>query len=573
MTRTLVIQLGRLGDLIQTTPLLSELAASGDHVDVLALRPQHEVLLGCPAVANIITIPESLKPLDDAIACGFPHGKIPAEAHELLAALRMPLYDRIINASHAPLGCWLAAKIPCANPNARCGGIIRDRECLYLGAASAYRIAMLQFREQNLFNLVDLIRAAPGIAPTNAQPCLYANQSADLPFALLPGRKVALNPGASEATRCWPAENFARLADALSVAGFVPLLVGAPSDLELCEKIKSSSRGAIQNFAGRTTVPEMAALLARCDLLVSADTGAAHLSAAVGTTVLGLYGATAWFAETAPYGDNHLILQTPLNVPMSAISMDAVLACILNRLGRLAASDMRIELQRQNQSAWEASIQRAPHSTDRLCAFEHRDALGGLMYRPVHRDSFTPDELFAQNLRRAFASEFVGSNNAMQTGSVRLPTASKGILAGSATVRTMSDTPREHRDSLAAILNHMEVIADFCASSVHHREASTDIASTATTLIATMEKLRQLGREVEWRPLDPIIHNLDWQLRMLPPQPPEATFRAHAQAYASAGRVAEHERNQARQRSEKLGSGTNETQSDSMRSELNDGHE
>ena len=71
MTRTLVIQLGRLGDVIQTTPLLSELAASGDHVDVLALRPQHQVLLGCPAVANIITIPESLKPLDDAIACGF----------------------------------------------------------------------------------------------------------------------------------------------------------------------------------------------------------------------------------------------------------------------------------------------------------------------------------------------------------------------------------------------------------------------------------------------------------------------------------------------------------------------
>jgi hypothetical protein len=75
MTRTLVIQLGRLGDIIQTSPLLSELAASGDHVDVLALRPQHEVLLGCPAVANIITIPESLKPLDDAIACGFPMAK------------------------------------------------------------------------------------------------------------------------------------------------------------------------------------------------------------------------------------------------------------------------------------------------------------------------------------------------------------------------------------------------------------------------------------------------------------------------------------------------------------------
>jgi ADP-heptose:LPS heptosyltransferase len=258
MTRTLVIQLGRLGDIIQTIPLISELAASDDQADVLTMRPQHEVLLACPAVANIITIPESLKPLDDAIACGFPHGKIPAEAHELLAALRLPLYDRIINASHAPLGAWLAGAIPCANPNARYGGIIRDRECLYLGAPSAYRVAMLQFREQNLFNLVDLIRAALGIAPTRTQPRLYANQSAELPFALPPGRRVALNPGASEIARCWPAEKFASLAEALSTAGFVPLLVGAPSDVELCEKIKSSAHANIQNFAGLTTIPEMA---------------------------------------------------------------------------------------------------------------------------------------------------------------------------------------------------------------------------------------------------------------------------------------------------------------------------
>src|ERR1700677_1566821 len=86
--RTLVIQLGRLGDVIQTTPLLAELATVGDEVDVLVLRSAHEPLLGFSAVANIITIPDSLKPLDDAIACGFPLGKIPAEAHELLADLK-----------------------------------------------------------------------------------------------------------------------------------------------------------------------------------------------------------------------------------------------------------------------------------------------------------------------------------------------------------------------------------------------------------------------------------------------------------------------------------------------------
>src|SRR5262249_32116884 len=153
--------------------------------------------------------------------------------------------------------------IPCSNPDARYGGVIRDRECLYFGPASAYRIAMLQFREQNLFNLVDLIRAAPGVAPAIQRPHLYANCSVDLPFALPSGRKVAFNPGASDAARCWPVENFARLAESFSAAGFVPLLVGAPSDRESCEKIQAASRVPISNFAGRTSIPEMATLLAQ----------------------------------------------------------------------------------------------------------------------------------------------------------------------------------------------------------------------------------------------------------------------------------------------------------------------
>jgi ADP-heptose:LPS heptosyltransferase len=503
MTRTLVIQLARLGDVIQTTPLLAELNTAGDEVDVLVLRSAHEPLLGFSAVANIITIPGSLKPLDDAIACGFPDGEIPAEAHDLIADLQLPHYDRIINASHAPLGCWLAAAIPCANPNARYGGIIRDRECLYLGPANSYRVALLQFREQNLFNVADLLRAAHGAALPNLRPCLYANRCADLPLALPVGRKVALNPGASEVARCWPAGNFVRLAEALSAAGFAPLLVGAPSDRELCERIRCAAGVAISNFAGRTTIPEMATLLAGCELLISADTGAVHLAAAVGTTVLGLYGATAWFTETAPYGDYHLILQTPLNAPMSTISVDSVLAASLNRLGRIPADELSRELRRQNQSAWETLIQSPSNGTD-------GDSLGGLMYRPLHRDALTSDEFFAQALRDAFASEFVAPN-------VRLDSCAT--------------------TSLTQIFEHMQTLAISCVELTRTGSASNEISSAAQALIATMEKLRGLAAEPAWRPFSPIIHKLDWQLRILPQQQAEQTFHAHANAYASAARI------------------------------------
>jgi ADP-heptose:LPS heptosyltransferase len=509
VTRTLVIQLGRVGDIVQTTPLLTALASRGDEVDVLVLHSAHPVLLGCPAVANIITISDALKPLDDAIACGFPVEKIPGEARELLADLQLPFYDRVINASHAPLGCWLAAEVPCRNPDARYGGIIRGGECLYLGSASVYRIAMLQFREQNLFNLVDLIRAIPGIAPQFALPNLYANQSSELPFEPPRGRRVALNPGASEAARCWPAENFACLSDALSAAGFVPLLVGAPSDRDLCEKVCAAARINIPNFAGRTTIPEMAALLASCELVVSADTGAAHLAAAVSTTVLGLYGATAWFAETAPYGNNHLILQTPLNATVSAIAIDSVFAAALNRLGQLSMTDLRGVLFTKNQSAWETSID-APASMD---------PVGGLRYGAIHYASSTPDEGLSQSLRRSFAAEFL-------------------TPAGTAEATRMQQSDeRNATDSLAQILDRMQSVANVCNDSVEKGIGLDEIQAAAKELIAAMDKIRELASDPEWRALSPVIHNLDWRLRMLPRLDPAATFHAHAQSYASAARI------------------------------------
>jgi ADP-heptose:LPS heptosyltransferase len=519
MPRTLVIQLGRLGDVVQTTPLLSEIAAAGDMIDVLALRSSHFALLGFPAVGNIVTIPDSLKPLDDAIACGFPHGEIPSEAHELLADLQLPLYDRIINASHAPLGCWLAGAIPCANPSARYGGVIVDRECLYFGAASAYRVALLQFREQNLFNLVDLIRAIPGVPPQDTQPRLFVDQAADLPFALPAGRKIALNPGASESTRCWPAENFSGLAEALSNAGLVPILVGAPSDRDVCEKVEAAARVAIPNFASRTSIPQMAALLARCDLLVSADTGAAHLASAVGTTVLGLYGAAAWFAETSPYGDNHLVLQTPLNAPMSAISLAAVFAAAMNRLDRLSLSDLRTVLRSEKQLAWETSIE-SPNSND---------LLAGLSYHMIDTDSPAHDEICARSLRQAFATEFLTPLGTVEVDRIELS-------EGHATRREKSEA-ESASDSLCRILDRMQTVAKLCAESVGKGTASAETQAAGKDLLAATDKLRALASDPEWRALGPVIHNLDWQLRMLPQQEPASTFRAYAQSYASAVRV------------------------------------
>src|SRR3984957_6183728 len=239
MPRPLVIQPGRLGDVVQTTPLFSDLAAHGDEVDALILRSAHEPLLGFSAVANIITITDSLKPLDDAISGGFRQGKIPVEADELLTGLQLPRYDRIVNASHAPLGCWLAGAIPCTNADARSGGIICDRECLYRGPANVYRVAQLQFREQNLFHVVDLLRGAWEAEPKRKRPRLYTNRAADLRFALPQGR-VAGPPKISRASP----KLFARPVLRQYSSGHFPITSSANKSDRLLASPFQISRGA-----------------------------------------------------------------------------------------------------------------------------------------------------------------------------------------------------------------------------------------------------------------------------------------------------------------------------------------
>jgi len=74
-----------------------------------------------------------------------------------------------------------------------------------------------------------------------------------------------------------------------------------------------SDPSLILNLMGETTLEELGGYLACCDLLISGDTGTAHVAAAVGTrTVTASYGMTYPY-ETAPYGPGHLVLYPDLS--------------------------------------------------------------------------------------------------------------------------------------------------------------------------------------------------------------------------------------------------------------------
>jgi ADP-heptose:LPS heptosyltransferase len=106
--------------------------------------------------------------------------------------------------------------------------------------------------------------------------------------------------------------HWARLAEWLSGRqGFQVVITGSPGDGELVRDIVSRTNAPVLNLAGRTTLPELAALLQKACLAVTTDTGPMHLAAALGTPVAALFGPTApW--RTGPFGAGHEVVRLAL---------------------------------------------------------------------------------------------------------------------------------------------------------------------------------------------------------------------------------------------------------------------
>lgn len=103
----------------------------------------------------------------------------------------------------------------------------------------------------------------------------------------VPAPFVVLFPGAQLSFRRWPAKYFAALNDYIQVThGCNVAIAGGPDDVETAEKITSMCKMAPVNLAGKTSFPQLAWLIARARLLVSNDTVAVHIGAAVSTPVV-----------------------------------------------------------------------------------------------------------------------------------------------------------------------------------------------------------------------------------------------------------------------------------------------
>ena len=137
-------------------------------------------------------------------------------------------------------------------------------------------------------------------------------------------RLVAVHVGASAPSRRWPAERFGQAADAIARrTGARVVFTGSADETPLIDAARAAmrpeERARSLALAGALTLGELGALLARADLLLTNNSGPAHLAAALGTPVVDLY------ALTNPQ-------HTPWQVPARVLSHDvACRNCLRSR--------------------------------------------------------------------------------------------------------------------------------------------------------------------------------------------------------------------------------------------------
>lgn len=93
-----------------------------------------------------------------------------------------------------------------------------------------------------------------------------------------------LVPGAGTSCRRWPIENYRELAELIyKETGWEGIICGAPGEEFLGSCVENSKTALIQNWIGRTSLPELVAIIRGAKLVIGNETGAVHIAAALST--------------------------------------------------------------------------------------------------------------------------------------------------------------------------------------------------------------------------------------------------------------------------------------------------
>ena len=305
--RSLVINLTRFGDLLQTQPVFAALARQGHRTGLVCLQ-------NFAAAAQLVTGLESVHPVPGARLLADLDGSWPRALGGCLAwsdAVRQGFApDRVINLTPSLAARLMARSLAGDAPVLGFGldefgfgtysspwAAFLEATALYRGA-SPFNVADIFFKAAHLGDAArEFALARPSAADTRAVRELIASQTGAGRAGL-----AGIQLGASAEKRRWPVEHFAAVADFLwERRRLLPVLLGSADEAPLAARFARACKAPHADLTGKTTLPLLAAAVSELRLLATNDTGTMHLAAGLGVPVLALFLATAQPWDTGPY--------------------------------------------------------------------------------------------------------------------------------------------------------------------------------------------------------------------------------------------------------------------------------
>lgn len=280
----LIIKLSSLGDVILSTPALREIRKKFPRhkISFLVGEESKEVLLRCPYIDELLVV--DIKNRDKGLRGMLGIARI----------LRKKNFDLVIDLQNNRLSHMLSfLSLSCHRygyDNKKLGFLLNHRikdDRVKIGPVDH------QFRILKLLG-IDLIDRHLKMWPSKNEED-YIESLLNSQWLSDEQKIVGINIGASKRwlTKCWPKEHIIRLCDELGLKNMRVVITGTEEDSPEASRISGSVRNTkIINACGKTNVNQLAALIKRCAVYVSADSSPLHIAAAVDTPVVALFGPT-----------------------------------------------------------------------------------------------------------------------------------------------------------------------------------------------------------------------------------------------------------------------------------------
>ena len=318
--QVLIINITRMGDLIQMVPLLSRLEEEwpGVAIDLIVDKEFAHVASLIPGIRQVLMFDFQLL-MDESRV----RARDVVALYRELAGWVQPLlqvgYDRVVNLTFNRRSAFLVKYFGCADERGMT--TTQDGSFVVKNPWMKYFVDFHVYRPLNRFNIVDLFSLG-GSGPGSFSPLRLSVPQHMKEWARTYVRQagpadewIGIQVGASDPMKAWRPEYFGQMMAYLGQnrpVGFV--LIGTKKEeADVRDAIRcyrqAGGLGSICEAVGQTTVPQLVALLNHCVLMVTNDTGPMHMAVGVNTPVLNVSVGHVNFWETGPFGPGHWVVQ------------------------------------------------------------------------------------------------------------------------------------------------------------------------------------------------------------------------------------------------------------------------